>query len=179
MCLLVFAWLSHPRYRLVLAGNRDEFHDRPAAPLGWWTDVPGILAGRDLRAGGTWMGLSRSGRFGVVTNFRNVEAAAPEGSPSRGQLVPRYLGDDRATGPFVEELKTQQYLRAPVGVRYCLLVHGDQDALVPVDHAHRVYACALNPRRLEIIPGADHRLTDPAHRRRAVQASLEWIGRFV
>jgi alpha-beta hydrolase superfamily lysophospholipase len=81
--------------------------------------------------------------------------------------------------PFVEELKTQQYLRAPVGVRYCLLVHGDQDALVPVDHAHRVYACALNPRRLEIIPGADHRLTDPAHRRRAVQASLEWIGRFV
>jgi uncharacterized protein with NRDE domain len=105
MCLLVLAWLSHPRYRLVVAGNRDEFHDRPAAPLGWWTDVPGILAGRDLRAGGTWMGLSRSGRFGVVTNFRNVEAAAPEGSPSRGQLVPRFLGDRGTPGRFVEDLR--------------------------------------------------------------------------
>jgi uncharacterized protein with NRDE domain len=104
MCLLVLAWLSHPRYRLVVAGNRDEFHDRPAAPLGWWTDVPGILAGRDLRAGGTWIGLSRSGRFGVVTNFRNVEAAAPAGSPSRGELVPRFLGDSSAPGRFVEDL---------------------------------------------------------------------------
>ena len=48
MCLLVVAWLSHPRYRLVVAGNRDEFHDRPSAPLGWWGDVPGVLAGRHL-----------------------------------------------------------------------------------------------------------------------------------
>jgi len=70
MCLLVVAWMSHPRYRLVVVGNRDEFHDRPTAPLGWWSDHPGILAGRDLRAGGTWLGLARSGRFGLVTNFR-------------------------------------------------------------------------------------------------------------
>lgn len=105
MCLLVLAWLSHPRYRLVVAGNRDEFHDRPAAPLGWWTDAPGILAGRDQRAGGTWMGVSRSGRFGVVTNFRNVEAAAAEGSPSRGQLVPRYLGERDDPGRFLETLR--------------------------------------------------------------------------
>ena len=102
MCLLVLAWLSHPRYRLVLAGNRDEFHDRPAAALGWWTDAPGILAGRDQRAGGTWMGVSRSGRFGVVTNFRSVEAAAAEGSPSRGQLVPRYLGERDDAARFLE-----------------------------------------------------------------------------
>ena len=81
--------------------------------------------------------------------------------------------------PFVAELKTQRYLHAPAGVRYCLLVHGDQDALVPVEHAHRVYAGALNPRRIEIIPGGDHQLTEVAHRRRAVQASLEWIGRYI
>jgi len=104
MCLLVLAWLSHPRYRLVVAGNRDEFHDRPAAPLGWWTDVPGMLAGRDQRAGGAWMGVSRSGRFGVVTNFRSVEAAATEGSPSRGQLVPRYLGQPDDAGRFLASL---------------------------------------------------------------------------
>jgi uncharacterized protein with NRDE domain len=91
MCLLVVAWLSHPRYRLVVAGNRDEFHERPAAPLGWWNDAPGILAGRDLRAGGTWLGLSRSGRIACLTNFRDAETSPPAGAPSRGALVTDYL----------------------------------------------------------------------------------------
>ena len=90
MCLLVVAWKSHPRYRLVVAGNRDEFHERPTAPLGWWSDEPGILAGRDLRAGGTWLGVSRTGRFGLVTNFRDANGAAAD-APSRGELVPRFL----------------------------------------------------------------------------------------
>jgi uncharacterized protein with NRDE domain len=90
MCLLVVAWMSHPRYRLVVAGNRDEFHDRPAAPLGWWNDTPGVLAGRDLRAGGTWLGLSRAGRFGCLTNFRDA-VTPPVGAPSRGALVTDYL----------------------------------------------------------------------------------------
>jgi uncharacterized protein with NRDE domain len=99
MCLLVVAWMSHPRYRLVIAGNRDEFHDRPAAALGWWNDGPGILAGRDLRAGGTWLGLSRSGRIGCLTNFRDAETGPPVGAPSRGALVTDYLrsGDDPAS----------------------------------------------------------------------------------
>src|ERR1044072_3276935 len=66
MCLLVLAWKHHPRYRLILAGNRDEFHERPAAPLGWWQDEPRILGGRDLKANGTWLGVGRSGGFGVV-----------------------------------------------------------------------------------------------------------------
>jgi len=90
MCLLVVAWMSHPRYRLVVAGNRDEFHDRPAAPLGWWNDTPGVLAGRDLRTGGTWLGISRSGRFGCLTNFRDA-VAPPIDAPSRGALVTDYL----------------------------------------------------------------------------------------
>jgi fermentation-respiration switch protein FrsA (DUF1100 family) len=84
------------------------------------------------------------------------------------------LGD-----PFLGELAAGKYLRAPVGAQHCLFVHGDQDDLVPVRHAHRLYAAALNPRRLEVIPGGNHQLTDPAHRRRAVELSLEWIGQYI
>lgn len=105
MCLLVLAWMKHPRYRLVAAANRDEFHDRPAAPLAWWGDGVPTLAGRDLAAGGTWMGVSRSGRFGAVTNFREPGQAASPGTPSRGALVPRFLADDAAPAGFVERLR--------------------------------------------------------------------------
>ncbi|HTC14955.1 MAG TPA: NRDE family protein [Steroidobacteraceae bacterium] len=90
MCLLVLAWQSHPRYRLVVAANRDEFHDRPAAPLAHWPPPADILAGRDLRANGTWLGVDRQRRFGVVTNFRELQPART-GAPSRGGLIPAYL----------------------------------------------------------------------------------------
>src|SRR5262245_10572919 len=103
MCLLVLAWDMHPRYRLVFAGNRDEFHERPSAPLGWWTDSPRILAGRDLQAGGTWLGLSRQGRFGVVTNFRDLQRPL-EGAPSRGALITRWLAGEAPLDGFLEEL---------------------------------------------------------------------------
>jgi uncharacterized protein with NRDE domain len=105
MCLLVVAWMSHPRYRLVVAGNRDEFHDRPAAPLGWWNDAPGILGGRDLRAGGTWLGLARSGRVGLVTNFRDTDTRPSTDAPSRGQLVPRFLLDAAPPARYLDELR--------------------------------------------------------------------------
>jgi uncharacterized protein with NRDE domain len=104
MCLLVLAWMKHPRYRLVVAANRDEFHDRPAAPLGWWKDDARVLAGRDLRAGGTWMGVTRGGRFGVVTNFRDLEQPPAADSPSRGRLVPDFLASDAPPGRFLERL---------------------------------------------------------------------------
>jgi uncharacterized protein with NRDE domain len=104
MCLLVLAWKSHPRYRLILAGNRDEFHDRPAAPLGWWQDDPRILGGRDLKAGGTWLGVARSGRFGVVTNYRDLMAPV-EGAPSRGNLVPRFLTGATSPKEFLDDLR--------------------------------------------------------------------------
>jgi len=91
MCLLVLAWQTHPRYRLVVAANRDEYHERPAAPLAPWPPPGEILAGRDLRAGGTWLGLDRARRFGVVTNFRELQRPKPH-APSRGELIPRYLG---------------------------------------------------------------------------------------
>lgn len=101
MCLLVVAWKSHPRYRLVVAANRDEFHERPAAPLGWWNDDARVLAGRDLRAGGAWLGVSRSGRFGAVTNFRELERAPAPDAPSRGRLVPDFLAADVPPQDFV------------------------------------------------------------------------------
>jgi uncharacterized protein with NRDE domain len=103
MCLLVLAWQSHPRYRLIVAANRDEFHDRPAAPLGWWPDDPSILAGRDLRGAGTWMGAARSGRFGVVTNFRELERPAA-GAPSRGELVTHFLSAATSPREYLDDL---------------------------------------------------------------------------
>ncbi len=104
MCLLVIAWKVHPRYRLILAGNRDEFHERPAAPLGWWQDDPRILGGRDLKAHGTWLGVARSGRFGVVTNYRDLQAPV-EGAPSRGGLVPRFLTGATSPKEFLDDLR--------------------------------------------------------------------------
>ena len=103
MCLLVVAWRIHPRYRLVVAGNRDEFHERPTAPLDWWADEPQIVAGRDRQAGGTWLGLARSGRFGLVTNFREANTAPP-GGPSRGRLVPGFLRRSDAAPAFLDDL---------------------------------------------------------------------------
>ncbi len=104
MCLLVLAWKHHPRYRLILAGNRDEFHDRHAAPLNWWQDDPRILGGRDLKAQGTWLGVARSGRFGVVTNYRDLQAPV-ENAPSRGQLVPRFLTGATSPKEFLDDLR--------------------------------------------------------------------------
>lgn len=91
MCLIVAAWLAHPRWRLLLAGNRDEYHARPAAPAARWADAPQVLAGRDLEAGGTWIGVSETGRACVVTNFRDPHADM--GGRSRGLLGAEFLRD--------------------------------------------------------------------------------------
>src|SRR5262245_57151232 len=104
MCLLLVAWKTHPRYRLILAANRDEFHDRPTAPLGWWQDDPRVLAGRDLKAQGTWLGVARSGRFGVLTNFRDLQAPI-EGAPTRGGLVTRFLTGATSPKEFLDDLR--------------------------------------------------------------------------
>src|SRR5437763_15542099 len=90
MCLLVLAWQAAPRYRLVVAANRDEYHERPAAALAKWPPPAALIAGRDLRAQGAWLAVDRERRFGVVTNFRELQPPRP-GAPSRGELIPRYL----------------------------------------------------------------------------------------
>lgn len=95
MCVIAFAWNVHPRWRLLLIGNRDEAHARPSAPLTRWADAPNVLAGRDLEAGGTWMGVREPERAAVVTNVRDPRASK-EGA-SRGWLVGDFLrGADTA-----------------------------------------------------------------------------------
>lgn len=101
MCLLLCAYKSHPRYPLVIGANRDEYHDRPAAEAGFWEGSPSILAGRDLRAGGTWLGISRQGRFAAVTNFIE-KAKGTEPPHSRGALVPGFLRSDLLPEEFAE-----------------------------------------------------------------------------
>ncbi|KMS59935.1 hypothetical protein V474_12255 [Novosphingobium barchaimii LL02] len=113
MCVAAIAWDSHPEWLLVAIGNRDEFHTRPAAPLARWQDGSGIIAGTDLTACGTWLGVTeakggRSARFALITNYRVPEGAQP-GRPSRGKLVtdllagtpPIALGEEMARmNPF-------------------------------------------------------------------------------
>ena len=89
MCLILVAWQVHARFPLVVAANRDEFHGRPAARAAFWDDKPDVLAGRDLQARGTWMGVSRGGRFAAVTNYRG--GTEPGAAESRGALVTSYL----------------------------------------------------------------------------------------
>jgi uncharacterized protein with NRDE domain len=89
MCLILVAWKVHADYPLVVAANRDEFHGRPAARAAFWDDKPDLLAGRDLQARGTWMGVSRGGRFAAVTNYRG--GTEPGAAESRGALVIRFL----------------------------------------------------------------------------------------
>ena len=100
MCLVLIAWQTHPRYPLVLAANRDEFHARPAQELHWWSEGPRMLAGRDLQAGGTWLGLDAEGRLALVTNYRDPSLPRPEGS-SRGSLVGEFLGGRQEAKEFV------------------------------------------------------------------------------
>lgn len=90
MCLIILGWNAHATYRLVVAANRDEFYERPAEPIHPWTDAPELLAGRDLRGGGTWMGVTRSGRFAALTNYRDPKSVRPD-APSRGELVSGFL----------------------------------------------------------------------------------------
>ncbi|PEQ13178.1 hypothetical protein B2G71_06940 [Novosphingobium sp. PC22D] len=104
MCVAAIAWLAHPRWRVAIIANRDEFHARPTAPLARWDDGSGVIAGRDLRAGGTWLGVTTRGRFGLVTNFRRPGYPKPE-MASRGALVSDWLrarpdGDHAAMNPF-------------------------------------------------------------------------------
>jgi uncharacterized protein with NRDE domain len=93
MCLILIAWRAHPDFPCVLAANRDEFHARPASAAHWWADKPDIVAGRDLQAGGTWLGMTRAGRLAGLTNFRDSRPRTAD-APSRGGLVTALLESD-------------------------------------------------------------------------------------
>lgn len=103
MCLILVAWRSHPEYPLVVAANRDEFYRRPTLPAAFWPDHPQVLAGRDLEAGGTWMGITRQGRFAALTNFRDPARHKPE-APSRGWLVADFLTGTQSIDAYLDGL---------------------------------------------------------------------------
>ena len=103
MCLIAVRWRPGSPEPLLLLGNRDEFYDRPSAPLGWW-EGERLLAGRDLRAGGTWLGVTRDGRCAAITNFRQPGPPGPE-APSRGQLPARFLEGGLSPAAFLEVLR--------------------------------------------------------------------------
>ncbi|WP_425389841.1 NRDE family protein [Ekhidna sp.] len=90
MCLITFAYKAHPKYKLILAANRDEFYARPTAIAHWWIDHPEILGGRDLEAKGTWMAINKNGRFAAVTNYRDIQNIKAD-AQSRGDLPVNYL----------------------------------------------------------------------------------------
>lgn len=102
MCLIVFAWQTHPRYPLVLVANRDEFYGRPTTPAHWWPDVPGLLAGRDESAGGTWLAVGERGRWAAVTNYR--EGSPVPGMRSRGVLPVDFVSGSESPVAFAAGL---------------------------------------------------------------------------
>lgn len=123
MCLILFAYKQHTDYRLILAANRDEFYERPTAALHFWEDYPQVLAGRDLKQLGTWMGIARSGRFAAITNYR--EGIAPiANAPSRGNLVADFL-----TGTATPERYLQHILSKADQYSGFNLILGDTQAL--------------------------------------------------
>ncbi len=123
MCLILFLYDKDPDYRLILAANRDEFYDRPTSPLAFWDDAPDVLAGRDLKGTGTWLGITKKGRIAAITNFREPDLFKPD-APSRGLLISDYLTGTKAPKIYLKHIKT-------IGHRYngFNLIVGDKNGL--------------------------------------------------
>lgn len=103
MCLIAIAYRVHPGYPLIIAANRDEFFNRPTAPLDFWPDYPRVLAGRDLQGGGTWLGVNRNGQIAAVTNYREPQFLAA-GLRSRGELVSNFLVGNDSPEPYLHTI---------------------------------------------------------------------------
>ncbi len=121
MCIIVFQWLPHAESPLKLIANRDEFFARPTAPMQWW-DGGEVLAGRDLKSGGTWLGFTKTGRFAALTNIRNL-ALRKADAPSRGALVSDFLCGDLSAANYIDSVA----LRAPTYEGFNLLC-GDMNS---------------------------------------------------
>jgi uncharacterized protein with NRDE domain len=106
MCIILFAINQHPQYKFIVAANRDEFYERPTAPADFWTENPNVLAGKDLVYGGTWLGVSRTGRFAAVTNFRNPNQ--PKGELSRGNLCKDFLFSTESPQTYLQQIKSDK-----------------------------------------------------------------------
>lgn len=103
MCLILLSYHNHPSYGLILAANRDEFYDRPTDPLGFWDEAPQILGGRDLKSGGTWLGVTKTGRICAITNFRDPAVQISD-APSRGHLVADFLKGTESPQKYLQKV---------------------------------------------------------------------------
>ncbi len=123
MCLIFFSINNHPTYKLVVAANRDEFYQRKTAPASFWAEQPHILAGRDLEAQGTWLGMTKGGKISLLTNYRDPKHINPA-APSRGQLVSDFLANGLSAEEYIREI-------APISTQYngFNLLAGTPDAL--------------------------------------------------
>ncbi len=130
MCLILLSWKSHLRYPVVVAANRDEFYSRPSVAAHFWKDAPAILAGRDLRQGGSWLGLNHDGRFAAITNFRGGQSA-DAGGRSRGELIANYLRGDSSPSEFLQQLERFKRRYNPFN-----LLLGNRDELLYTDDEH-------------------------------------------
>lgn len=126
MCLISLNWRAHPRYELVLAANRDEFHHRPTAPASWWNDAPDVFAGRDLLQGGGWLAVSRQRKLAAVTNVRRM-VQPDSNAPSRGALIADFMRSTQSSAEFAKRLRG----RADAYAGFNLLLY-DGDALLYV-----------------------------------------------
>ncbi|MGL1888849.1 MAG: NRDE family protein [Reichenbachiella sp.] len=104
MCTIIFSWKNNPKYDLLVAANRDEFHNRPAAPAHLWTGDHPFFAGKDLTAGGTWIGVSASKRFAALTNYRDLDSVDTK-APSRGQLTSDFLSNDDNPEDYLKSIR--------------------------------------------------------------------------
>lgn len=104
MCLVFLSLKAHPTYKLIIATNRDEFYNRKTQPADFWSDHPDILGGRDLEAGGTWLGITKTGKISLITNYRDPKNINPK-APSRGHLVSDYLSDNIDAETFLKKLE--------------------------------------------------------------------------
>jgi uncharacterized protein with NRDE domain len=164
MCLLVAAWRAHPRYRLIVMANRDEFHARPAEALRIWGPPAELLAGRDVQAGGTWLGADRARRFGVITNYREM-ARPRRDAPSRGRLIVDYLAGPASAWDFANNIETDALSYAG----FSLLLADSEDLVYACNRADQ-FARRLPP---GVYGLSNHLLDTPWPKLLRVRAALK------
>ena len=123
MCLILLSFNTHADDSLIVAANRDEYFDRPASPLAFWREAPHVLAGRDIRGGGTWLGVTCKGRIAALTNFRDLSAIM-ENAPSRGLLVRNFLEGTESPQNYLKRIRANAHQYNPFN-----LLLGDRSAL--------------------------------------------------
>ena len=122
MCIIAVSSKTHTEYPLIIVSNRDEFYIRKTEAAHIWQDAPHILAGRDAEQGGTWLGVSKGGRFVAITNFRNP-SLPEQGTYSRGHIATNFLNSVASAQEFAEDLQQKRHFYGPFNV---LLFDGDQ-----------------------------------------------------